>query len=69
MEYTQDLILHVRYDEVHNTLKVEQKKWTRRLMTKIKKHKIITTSILIAITLGIIDSILLLNFVRIFEMM
>lgn len=69
MEYTQDLILHVRYDEVNNTLNVGKKKWTRRIREKIKKHKFITTSILIAITLGIIDGILIINFIKIFEML
>lgn len=65
MEYTKDLIFNVRYDEVTNTIGFKTKNRTSSFLKKLKKHKIITSSVLIACTLMVIDGILIMNFIQI----
>jgi len=65
MEYTKDLILNVRYDEVNNILNVKNPNFFKRVINKIKKNKIISISLITALIFITIDSILLLNFINI----
>lgn len=65
MEYTKDLILNVHYDEVTNTISF--KKRTSKLLSKIKEHKIVITAITIGFMFITIDSVLLINFIKILE--
>ena len=50
MEYTKDLILNIRYDESSNTLRLKAPKWTSKLIQKIKKHKLVVTTLAIFLT-------------------
>ena len=63
MEYTKDIIFKVRYDEVSNTIRLNGR--TNSLISKIKRHKILTTGIALAIVFIAIDCILLADFIKI----
>lgn len=65
MEYTKDLILNVHYDEVKNTISFKRR--TSSLIDKIKKHKIISATIVVATAFILIDSVLILNFMNILQ--
>jgi hypothetical protein len=65
MEYTKDMILTVRYGEVHNTLENVKNGRTSKILKAIKAHKIVTTTVLSAVVFISIDVILITNFFRI----
>ena len=67
MEYTKDLIARVRYDEVNNRIYVQNKSRVKKVLNKIKKHKIVTTSIILFLILVMIDGILLFQFIHLLE--
>ncbi len=69
MEYTKDLILNVRYSEEPTRFCFKTKNRTSRFWQKLKKHKIITSSIMIGCTLMLIDGILVMNFIQVLEML
>ncbi len=66
MEYTKDLILNICYNDVKH-IKKKDKHLLRRLLEKIRKHKIVATSILLGMALIMVDCILICNFVYILE--
>ena len=68
MEYTKDLILNVHYSEVPKKFCMKNKR-TSNFIKHIKRHKIIASSIIIASILMVIDGILIMNFIHIFESM
>ncbi len=65
MENTQDLIFKVCYQEVNHVPK--RQCWTSKLINKVKKHKVVAFSIILAILLSIIDGIFVANFVKLLE--
>ncbi len=67
MEYTKDLIARVRYDEVNNRIYVQNKSRVKKLLKKMKKHKIITTSIVLFFILAMIDGMLVFHFINLLE--
>ena len=69
MEYTKDLILNIRYAEVGVKFKIERKKWTSNFLKKMKKNKTILFSIAGLLIFILIDSLLLINFIRIMEIL
>ena len=68
MEYTKDLILNVHYDKVNTVRCFKTKNNIGRFWQKLKNHKLITTSVIIACTLMVVDGILIKNFVEILKM-
>ena len=67
MEYTKDLITRVRYGEVNNKIYVQNKSRVKKLLKKMKKHKIITTSIVLFFILAMIDGMLVFHFINLLE--
>ena len=67
MEYTKDLIARVRYDELNNRIYVQNKSRVKKLLKKMKKHKIITTSIVLFFILAMIDGMLVFHFINLLE--
>ena len=65
MEYTKDLILNIRYDESSNTLRLKEPKWTSKLIQKIKKQKLVVTTLAIFLTFVVMDVMLVTNFMHI----
>lgn len=64
MENTKDLIFHVQYEKEAS----KKTHWTSWFLEKIKKHKLVTGSIVIGITLMLADTILVTNFIKILSM-
>ena len=67
MEYTKDLILKVHYQTKNNTLGEKLRKGTSYFLEKMKKHKIITSSVVLTLVLIIADIILVMNFMHALE--
>lgn len=67
MEYTKDLILKVHYQKTNKTLGEKLRKGTSYFLAKMKKHKIITTSIVFVCMLVIADVLLIMNFMHALE--
>ena len=67
MEYTKDLILKVHYQKGNNTLGEKIRKGTSHFLEKMKNHKIITSSIILAFILIIADMVLVINFIYALE--
>lgn len=62
MEYTNDVIFHVRYNEVKNKLEFEEEKWTSRFKNKLLKNKKIVLFLSACALLMAIDMILVYQF-------
>lgn len=67
MEYTKDLILNVRYNEVGSKFKLRHNSWTSSLIKKIKTNKTIMASLIGLLMFVVIDGVLLINFIHILE--
>lgn len=68
MEYTKDMILGVRYSDVHGVVKNRATKWTSRVLQAIRNHKIITATVLSAVVFISIDVVLITNFFRVLSL-
>lgn len=62
MEYTNDVVFDVKYDQKESTLKFGNKKWTRRIIKKVKDNKIITIIVSFCTFLIIADCFLITRF-------
>ena len=67
MKNTKDLILKVHYQKENNSLREKLRKRTNHFFGKIKNHKIITSSIVLALVLMIADMVLVMNFMSMLE--
>ncbi|MFQ8988868.1 MAG: hypothetical protein ACLR6T_09310 [Intestinibacter sp.] len=67
MEYTKDLILKVHYQKTNNNLGEKLRKRTSYFLEKMKKHKIITSSVVLILMLVIADVLLIMNFMHALE--
>lgn len=62
MEYTNDVVFDVKYNKKEGTLKFGNKKWTRKIIKKIKDNKIITIIVSFCTFLIMADVILIARF-------
>lgn len=69
MTYTDEEIFNLRYNINLNKIEVEKRKWTSRLLGTIKRHKVISFSIMSFIILSGINCVLIYNFIKVFEML
>lgn len=67
MEYAKDEIFQIRYNTRLNQLQIRGKSWTRRLYQKIKRHKLITTTIIAFTMFSTANFIMIYNFMRILQ--
>ena len=65
MEYAKDEIFNIRYNSNLDKLELRPKKWTSRLEKAIKKHKLITGTIIAFSMLSIFNFVLIYNFMNI----
>ena len=61
MEYAKDEVFDIHYDEDQNRIYVKKQK---RMLELIKKNKFIVSIVVLALTLSIVDSILISQFIR-----
>ena len=67
MEYTKDLILKVHYQQANDTLGEKIRKRTSYFLEKVKKHRIITSTVILIFMLIIADVLLIMNFIHVLE--
>lgn len=67
MEYTKDLVLNLRADarRERETNKVWTSLFFGRALEKVKRHKIITMTVVSATLLITLDAVLLVNFINV----
>lgn len=62
MEYTNDAVFDVKYNKEESTLQFGNKKWTRKIIKKVKDNKIITIIVSFCTFLIITDCFLITRF-------
>lgn len=67
MEYTKDLILKVHYQKANDTFWEKIRKRTSYFLEKVKKHRIITSTVILIFMLIIADVLLIMNFIHVLE--
>lgn len=67
MEYAKDEIFQIRYNTRLNRLKIKGESWTRKLHKKIKKHKLLTTTMIAFFMFATINIVMIYNFMKILQ--
>lgn len=67
MEYAKDDIFQIRYNTKLDRLQMKGEGWTRKLHNKIKKHKLLTTTIVAFLMFSCINIFMIYNFMKILE--
>ena len=67
MEYAKDDVFQIRYNTNLNRLQIGQERWTSRLLKTMKKHRLITTTVIAFIMFSIANIIMIYNFMRILQ--
>ena len=62
MEYTNDVVFDIKYNEDEKTLQFGNKKWKRKIIKKIKDNKIITIIVSFCTFLIVADIVLITRF-------
>lgn len=64
MEYAKDEIFQIRYNTKLNRLQIRSESWTSKIHKKIKRHKLLTTTIIALIIFSIANIIMVYNFME-----
>lgn len=64
MEYAKDEIFQIRYNTKLNRLQIGSESWTSKIHKKIKRHKLLTTTIIALIIFSIANIIMVYNFME-----
>lgn len=67
MEYAKDEIFQIRYNTKLNRLKMREDTWTSRLGKKMKRHKLLTVTIVAFCVFAIINIVMIGSFMRILQ--
>lgn len=67
MEYAKDEIFQIRYNTKLNRLEMRGESWTSRLYKRIKRHKLLSTTIIAFFIFAIINMIMICNFMKILQ--
>ena len=67
MEYAKDEIFQIRYNTKLNRLQIGSESWTSKIYKKIKRHKLLTTIIIVLITFSTANIIMIYNFIEILQ--
>ena len=67
MEYANDEIFKVRYNTRLDRLEVEKESWTSKIVKKISKHKLLTMSILAFFIFSTINTVMIINFLKLLQ--
>lgn len=67
MEYAKDDIFQIRYSTNLNRLQIGHERWTSRLLKTIKRHKLISTTIIALIVFSTANVIMIYNFMKILQ--
>lgn len=67
MEYAKDEIFQVRYNTKLNRLEMGREDWTSRLYKKMKRHKLLTITIIVFLMFATINMVMICSFMRILQ--
>lgn len=67
MEYAKDEIFQIRYHTKLNRLEIKEENWTSRLYKKIKRHKLLTTTMIAFFMFAVINLVMIVSFMRILQ--
>jgi len=67
MEYAKDEVFQIRYNTNLNRLQIGNERWTSRLLKSIKKHKLITTTVIAFVMFSTANIIMIFNFMKILQ--
>lgn len=67
MEYAKDEIFQVSYNTKLNRLEMRGESWTSRLYKKIKRHKLLTTSIIAFFMFATLNIVMICSFMKILQ--
>ncbi|MCI8384687.1 MAG: hypothetical protein HFJ33_07560 [Clostridia bacterium] len=67
MEYAKDEVFQIRYTTKLNRFKLEKEKWTSRLGKKIRKNRLLTTTILAFFMFATVHIMLIFSFMKILQ--
>lgn len=69
MEYAKNDVFNIRYNTKLNRLQIEGENWTSKLYKKMKRHKLLTTTIIAFGMFSTINLIMIYNFMKILQNM
>ena len=67
METTKEEIFKITYNEKLDKLQIQNHNVLKKIVENVKRHKIITTSIIALITFSMINTIMIYNFMQILQ--
>lgn len=67
MEYAKDEIFQIRYNTKLDQLEMKRENWTSRLSKKVKRHKLLTTTIIAFFMFATINLIMISSFMKILQ--
>lgn len=65
MEYAKDNVIKLHTLNERKKTEEKDKRWTSKILKLLKKHKLITTILILTLTFSIINTILIYNFFKI----
>lgn len=67
MEYAKDEIFQIKYHTKLNRLKIREDKWTSRLYKKVKRHKLLTVTIVALCVFATINIVMIASFMKMLQ--
>ncbi|MCI8411429.1 MAG: hypothetical protein HFJ40_03125 [Clostridia bacterium] len=67
MEYAKDEVFRIRYNTNLNRLQIGHERWTSRLLNTMKRHKLITTTVIAFIMFSTVNIIMIYSFIKILQ--
>ena len=67
MEYAKDEFFQVSYHTNLNRLEMKEESWTSKLWRKVKRHKLLTTTIVAFLVFATINVVMICSFMRILQ--
>ncbi len=67
MECAKDEVFQIRYNTKLNRLEIKSESWTSRLCKKIKRHKLLTTTIVAFVMFATLNMVMISSFMKILE--
>ncbi len=67
MEYAKDEFFQVSYHTNLNRLEMKEESWTSKLWRRVKRHKLLTTTIVAFFVFATLNVVMIFSFMRILQ--
>lgn len=67
MEYAKDEVFQIRYHTKLNRLQIKEESWTSKCWKKIRKHKLLTTTIIAFFMFATINMVMIYSFMKMLQ--